>query len=879
MDSLRTLLSRCAAVVRRGSLDRQLDEELQSHLDFAMEENRRQGLSEQDARDAALRAFGGVTQVREKVRLREGVPLLEDLRRDVGYAVRQMRKSPGFAATAILTLALGIAATITIFTLVYSTLLRAMPYPDAERIVAIHDVRLEGQSTAGLTSVPRFFDLRARNRSFAAIGFFYFDQPTLIAGTKLPLAVHAVGANAGFWQVFATRPLLGRTFTAADDRPNAPDAVVLSYAGWQKLFDGDAGVVGRQITLDGKAATVAGVMPRSFQMPGGIDLWRPAHFDAADWGTYRGEGTRFVSVYARLQPGLQVQRAQSDLQRIGDQLRREHPDSDASWQFRSESLRENRFGMLRPALLVLMLASGLLLTISCINVANLLLSRATARQREVALRRALGASAARVVMQFLTESMLLALTGGAVGAGTALALIHSLAARLPGRLGTPGVVEMHGAVVWFALLVSAIAGITFGLAPALLSRHVALNAAMKQGDGRLGGSAGNAIRSVLVSVQVGLSLILLVGASLLAESLWHLLKSPLGFEPEHLLTFSLRLPWNSKEDHTRNFYADVQRRIEALPGVTAVGQIDAPPAVDWHLRSNFDADWLPRTAGQPAINAEDRSIAGNFLRAMETPLLAGRTFTDQDQAAKSAPVLVNQELVRRYLHGANPIGRHLQVNGEAHEIVGVIADLRGTAGSIANAPGPEVYWPADANGGVTHRYFLVRSQLPPEQLIRSIRTQIHELDAQQAIGEIGTMDHLLDVAVAQPRLNMTVVACFALIALVLACVGIYGVVAYFVAQRSQEIGVRMALGATRSRIALLFVRRAALSAALGLAGGTCIAAALAQLLRSQLYGVTPNDPVVYLAAILALVLSVLMATVRPALRAAWVNPAEALRRD
>ena len=316
------------------------------------------------------------------------------------------------------------------------------------------------------------------------------------------------------------------------------------------------------------------------------------------------------------------------------------------------------------------------------------------------------------------------------------------------------------------------------------------------------------------------------------------MKNPLGFVPEHVLTFSLRLPWNTKEGQIRNLYAGVQERIEALPGVTAVGQMDALPTVDWHLRSNFDADWLPRTANKPAINAEDRSIGGNFLGAMGTPLLAGRTLTEQDSLVKDIPILVNQELVRQYLPGGNPLGRHLLVEGTPHEIVGVIANLRGTAGSIASPPGPEVYWPADGNGGVTQRYFVVRSQIDPEQLVRAVREQVHAVDPQQAIGNIGTMDELLDKAVAQPRLNMAVVASFAGIALLLACVGIYGVVAYSVAQRTQEIGVRMALGATRREIALLFVRRAVVPAAFGLLAGTCVSLGLTQLLRSQLYGGT-----------------------------------------
>jgi predicted permease len=874
--------TRVAALFRRRKLDCDLDAELRAHLEMAADENRHRGMSADDARRAALRDFGGLTQVRETMRLREGFPLIENFRRDVGYALRQMRKSPGFATVVVLTLGLGIGATTAIFTLVYSALVRPLPYPEGERIIAIHDARVLGQSTGGLTSLPRFWDVRARNRSFESMGFFYFGEGTVITGTKLPVSVHKARTNAGFFEVLGVRALLGRTYDAHDDQPHMPETVVLSYAAWQKLFGGDPGVINQQVTLDQNAVTIVGVMPPSFDSPSGVELWHSAEFDESYGGGDRGEESRFFNVFARLKPGVTLAMAQGDLQRIGEQLRCEHPDSDGVWQFRSETLREDRYGAMRPALVVLMIASVLLLTIACINVANLLLSRSTARRREVALRRALGASAGRMTMQFLTESLVLGLAGGGVGVAAAWALVRGAAAKLPGRLGLPGVVEMQWPVVGVALLIAVGTSIVFGIAPALENRRVELNTAMKRGEARLAG-AGHRLRIALIAVQVGLSLILLVAATLMAESLWHLVKNPLGFEPEHLLTFSIKLPWGTKDAAIRNFYANVQERLEALPGVTAVGQTDAPPATDFHLRSNFDADWLPRItsqpANQPAINAEDRNIGGNFLGAMGTPLLAGRALTAQDSLVKNIPVLVNQELVRQYLPGGNPLGRHLLVEGTPHEIVGEIANLRGTAGSIVSPPGPEVYWPADGNGGVTQRFFVVRSRTDAEQLVRAVREQVHAVDPQQAIANVGTMDELLDKAVAQPRLNMAVVAAFAGIALLLACVGIYGVVAFFVAQRTLEIGVRMALGATRGEIAALFAKKALLPAAVGLASGTCVALGLTQLLRTQLYGVRPSDPLVYAASIAALLVPVIIATLRPALVAASVNPVEALRAD
>jgi putative ABC transport system permease protein len=876
VSRLREMVSRILAVL--GWRDRELDAELRSHVEMATEENRRRGMPEEEARRQALRSFGGVTQVRERFREHEGLPLVENLRRDVLYALRQMRKSPGFAVVVIVMLALGIGATTAIFTVVYSTLVRSLPYPGADRIVAIHDTRIEGRSTGGLMSGPRFFDIQERSRSFESLAFFFFDAATLIEGRQMPVSVKAAGANAGIWEVLGTAPMLGRTFHAADDMPHAPETAVLSYAAWQKIFGADRGVIGRAVTLDGRTATVVGVMPKDFSGPGGVDLWYAAQWIPGNWGNYRGEGLRFINVFGRLRSGVSLDQARSDLARVGEQLQREYPQTDGPWRFTTETLREDRYGNLRPALVALLIASVLLLSIACINVANLLLSRATARRREVALRRALGASAGRVAAQFLTESVMLALAGGTVGIAAAVALVRACASRLPGTLSRPGTLHPDWRVIGAASLVSLLTGLAFGLAPVLESRRVDLQAALKRGESRLGGSAGQTLRSALVGVQVGLSLVLLVGAVLLAESLSNLMQQPLGFQPEHVAVFAVNLPWNVKPERVRNFYDDVQQRIGSLPGVLYAGQIDAPPMTDWHLRSNYDADWLPQISGQPAMNAETRNIAGDLPAALGTPLLAGRSFTPEDQVAALPPVLVNQALVREFLPKGNPVGHHLLINGQAHEIVGVLANIRGTAGSIATEPGPEVYWPANANG-VTHRYFVLRTQVAPEQLVDSIRRQVYLADPQQSIGGVETMDQLLDDAVAQPRLDMAVVASFAGIALILACVGIYGVVAYFVVQRTQEIGVRMALGATRGGIALLFVRRALTPALAGAVAGTAAALGMAQLLRSQLYGIRSTDARVYAASAAILLVPVTLATLRPALRAARVDPAQMLRSE
>lgn len=852
---------------------------IQEHIDERAEELIDEGMSREVAAQTARREFGNVTLIHERSREAWQWPTIESLLSDIRYSLRKLRKSPGFAAAVILTMALGIGATTGIFALVDATLLQSLPYPEASRIIHITDQRLQGQSPAGLVAVPRFFDLRARSRSFESLAFFYFDHTTLIAGTHSPVALRTVGASGQFWQVYGVRPLLGRTFDERDDQPNAPDTAVLSYSAWQQLFGSDPGIIGRQVQLDQLPATIIGVMPKTFNAPMGVALWRPAHFAPEDW-KYRTGGARFLNIFARLKPGVSLAMAQQDLRRVGIQLQKEYPATDGEWQFGAESLRDNLYGDLRPALLVLLSASALLLLIACINVANLLLSRAASREHEVALRRALGASNSRIALQFLIESTMLSLIGGCIGLCAAWALIHTAAAKLPGRLGAPGVAVVHWPIVWFAFLLSVLAGIIFGIAPAWLGRRRELNLALKHNESRLTGtaSAGRA-QNTFISVQVGLSMMLTIGAALLAGSLWNLMKSPLGFHADHRLTFSINLPWNAKPSGIRNFYADVQQKIEALPGVTAVGQIDALPTTDWHLRSSFDADWLPRIVDHPQINAEDRHIAGNYLQAMGIPLLAGRTLSEQDALSTPLRVLVNQKLDQEYIPGANPIGRHLFIGNESLEIVGIVANVRGTAGSISRAVGPEVYFPADGDRPVSLRSFVVESRLPPEQLIQAIRAQVQKVDPQQAIGNISTMDDLVDKNVAQPRLNLALVAFFAASALLLACIGIYGVVAYSVAQRTREIGVRMALGATRAQISQFFLRNALFAAGFGITGGGIASFMLSRFLRSQLYGVNTDNLSLYIASAVLLLLPVLLAALLPARRAASVDPVEALRAE
>lgn len=408
--------------------------EVESHIELEADRLRGEGLTKEEARWQARKSFGNVLHSKETLYEAQCAPWLDHLEKDAGYAIRQLAKNKTFTVVAALTLALGIGSTTAIFTLVHAALLRALPFREGDRIVHIKDVRLRGQSTGGLVGVPRFFDVRTLSKSFDALAFYYFDHPTLIAGSSLPAPLAGAGVGGTFWDAIGIQPMLGRTFTASDDRPNSPQVAIISYSAWQRLFGGDPGAVNRQVTLDGKAATIVGVLAPGLQCPAKTEIWTPSHFDPAEW-KWRGEGTRFVNVVGRLRRNILLSSAQEELRSIGERLRREHPDTDANWRFASESWRDFMYGSAKPALLVLMAASGVLLIIACINVANLLLTRGTTRAREVALRRALGASQWRILAQFLTENTLLALLGGGIGLLATSSRFVGLEQTCPAGLG------------------------------------------------------------------------------------------------------------------------------------------------------------------------------------------------------------------------------------------------------------------------------------------------------------------------------------------------------------------------------------------------------------------------------------------------------------
>ena len=479
----------------------------------------------------------------------------------------------------------------------------------------------------------------------------------------------------------------------------------------------------------------------------------------------------------------------------------------------------------------------------------------------------------------MTENLLLALSGGVFGLALAYGAVKLLVARFPGRLAATGL-SLDWPVVVFAFVTASATAILFGLPAALRSSRAGLTGGLKQGESRVVGHAGLRFQNLLIALETGLSVVLVAGALLLGQSLWHLLNRSLGFSPDQVLTFGVSLPRTSDVERTRRFFKDVQQRVASLPGVIAVGQISALPGVDWHLRSTFDVDWLPRTANRDAVNVEDRGVAGDYWKALRIPLLAGRTPNEQDRIRKHPVALVNQQFVRRYSSdGQSPsvLGRHLIGPLEPYEIVGVVGDVRGTAGPLARQAGPEVYFPTD--GFSNFRSFVVRTTIPPENLVRAIREEVKAVDSTQAIRDVRLLGDVLNESAVQPRLNLGVFLVFATVALVLACVGIYGVIAFAVSQRTAEIGVRMALGATSLQILRLFLLQALGWSVAGLLLGELASLLLSRLIRSQLYAMSPNDPWTLGIAAILLMVPVCLAAMRPAWTAASTNPVEALRAD
>ncbi|MGO9273735.1 MAG: ABC transporter permease [Terriglobia bacterium] len=804
------------------------------------------------------------------------------LLQDIRYGARTLARSPGFAAVAILSLALGIGANTAIFSVVNSVLLRRLPYRDPDRLVWITQfIPAQGNT---LVFDSDYFAWLRQNQVFEGMAAYRSPDFTL-TGAGDPERIEAAWVTANFFSVLGVEPMLGRGFLAEEDRPGGPQVCVLGHELWQRRFGADPSIVGKSITLDGKPYTVLGVMPARFEF---VSNYKPALYVPFDLretvGVAPGELHMFPWVIARLKPGITIERAQSDLAVIGRGLQAGYKGGYAKMMAGARpqvmSLHDRKVGNVQPALLILLGAVGFVLLIVCANVANLQLARAVTRQREMAIRTALGAGRWRLARQLFTECLLLAVFGGA--AGVALAAWGVSAVRTLGPADIPHLadVRLDYRVLLFTALVSVATGIVFGLVPVFSAAKTDPNESLKEGGSRLAsGRGGQLLRGGLTIAEVALALVLLTGSGLLIRSFVRLTSIDPGFDAHHVLTARIGLPENqyAKPEQQRAFFQSLLERLRFLPGVSSADVVVAPPLMGFMMAAGFDIEGRPP---RPEVNTVAHiNIAGPaYFHAMGVPLISGRFFTPQDNADAPKVVIFNQACVRRFFAGASPTGKRIRIAGseEWATIVGVVGDVRQTG--LASLPEPEIIEPY-LQVPYSNMAVVIRTATDPLSLVPALRSQVQSLDKNLPVFEVSTMDQYLAEEVATRRFSMLLLGVFASLALVLAMVGIYGVTAYSVAQRTHEVGIRIALGASGREVLRLVLQLSMVLTLAGLAIGLAGALALTRFLSSLLYGVRPTDLLTFVAVSLVLAVAAFAASYIPARRATRVDPMVALRHE
>jgi putative ABC transport system permease protein len=815
---------------------------------------------------------------------------MKTLLQDIRYGFRMLRKSPGFTFVALLTLALGIGANTAIFSVVNATLLRPLTYEDPNQIVLVWGTNPHGFGWRGKTgfSAPNYVDYKEQNKVFAEMGAFIGSSGFTLTGTDAAEHMTSGNVTSDFFKVLKVQPILGRSLIPEDEQVGRDHVVVLSHRLWQRRFGASPNIVGQTIQLDATPYTVVGVLPPGFEFSipdffGRKDLWVPAILPNDE------RSHNYISVLARLKPGVTLRMAQADLDTITARLTAEYSHDMPGFGTRLVPLHEQIVGDIRPVLLILFGAVGFVLLISCANVANLQLARASTRQKEIAVRAALGASRGRLVRQLLTESMLLAVIGGALGLLIGSWGIKLLTGLQPASLLPVTNVTIDFTVLGYSLVLSVITGILFGFAPALQSKPTHLSESLKEGGrSSAGGDSGRHIRGLLTISEIALSLILLIGAGLLIRSFIGLLMVDPGFETTNILTVPMDLPGYAYPETTRQaeFYTEVMERIRALPGVTAVGATsDLPPTKNSHS-SSFTIEGSPPLApGNEASSVQDHLATPQYFRAMGIPLVTGRAFSEADNSSAPAVAMINQMFARRFFPNQNPVGQRLRFDSSKTPnpwitIVGVVGDVRGFG--LDKQPSSEIYLAYQQpnvwdRSPLPYLYLVVHTAGEPNSAAASVLGAVHEFDKNLPLPRAQTMEDILAASIGARRFNTVLLGVFAGLATILAAVGIYGMISYSVAQRTREIGIRMALGARRVDVIKLVLRNGMILALSGVAIGLAGAFALTRLMTTLLFGVTPTDAVTYAIVSASLLAVALLACYIPARSAAKVDPLVALR--
>lgn len=812
---------------------------------------------------------------------------------DLRYGARMLRKNPGFAIVAILTLAIGIGANVMIFSIVDAVLLRPLPFPDSGRLVTLWETDANRGVAHGTASAPELLDWRSMNHSFQNLAGWRALYFTITGGGE-PEQVWGSQVSGNFFRMLRVSPILGRDFSAEDEQPGHENVVILSYALWERHYGGDTSIVGRTISLDDTPFVVIGVLPRGFTLYGTapeFEIWKPFAFDRTQLDRENHE----LVVFGRLRNSVTLQRAQIEMETILAQLKKQYPEIDQKNGIRVTGFHDELVKPIRPGLLLLFVGVGFVLLIACLNVANLMLARASVREREIAVRASLGAGRRRILAQMLTESLLLALIGAIAGTLLAYLGLDVLRGVMPSGVGRGQIphaewITINGRVLGFAFLISLVTAVIFGLAPAIQVARAELYESLKEGSrGSTGGRRSHMARSVLIVSEVAFSLLLLVGAGLLVRSFALMMSEDLGFNPSKLMTMQVFLP----EKHYAtgqaivNFDNTVVDRVAALPGVVSASAVNFLPLTGWTAFADFDIAGRANPASGEHFTAEYRVADWRYLRTMEIAIKSGRDFTSADGPDSQGVALINETLAHRYWPNENPLGKQIKLIFPATlrpwdaltrqgslTIVGVVADVRDW--SWAEPKVAQLYLPDTQNPSKIMR-LVIRSGVDSGQLTSAVRHIIESVDPNQPVTEISSMNEFLSVVLAQRRLNMALLAFFAGIAAILATIGIYGVMSYAVTQRSHEIGIRMALGADPAKILRMIVNEGMQLALLGLLLGTIGAVIGTKYLESQLYGVKARDPLTFITVAVGLALVALAACYFPARRAAKVDSLTALR--
>ena len=878
-------------ITRWERLDQELDEEVRSYLEMAASEKMRDGMPPEQAYREARIALGGLEQVKQAVRDHSTGVFVDTLIQDIRYALRTLSRNSSFSLVVVLTLALGIGANTAIFTVVDGVLLKALPYPNPDRLLMLWERSLLN-GTLGTVAPANFYDWREQSRSFEKMAGIDPYPDFIMNGSGEARRLAGAAVSQDFFSLLGTHMAVGRDFLPEEDRPGASHVIILSYSTWQSYFGGRSDVVGKPLTLNDDAYTVVGVLPRDFSFVSKasdyhsrnrFDVWTPLALPHPPQAWQRG--THPLCVFARLKPGIPLQQAQADLNQVAGNLERLYPTDDKERGITAVPLGEHVVAGVRLALFTLLATVGMVLLIACANIANLMLTRGTTRQKEIAVRIALGASRARLARQLFTESVVLAVVGGVLGLICVYLAVPTLVRHLPSDLPRAAEITVDWRVLLFTCALSMLTGVVFGMVPLLQSQRVSANDSLKQGGWSVA-TDHSRLRSGLIIGQVAVALILLAGAGLMAKSFWKLMQVSPGFQPEHILTARLSLPpqytngykfGTGEHRQITRFQRRLQERIREIPGVKSVAFTAYLPL------SGTDNSWAFYIEGRPANPpgvydvANYRPISADYFETVGIPVLRGRAFLPSDTEDSPLVVIINRAMAQIWWKQHDPLKQRVRFGDDDwRTIVGVVGDVHHEG--LDAQPEPEMYVPYGQVPNVEARPTIVlRTSIEPESVTSALRKAVLEIDPNVPMDQIGTMKEIVYGSVSQSRFRTVIVVMFALLAVFVASVGLYGVVSYTVSQRTREFGIRMAIGASRGAILRFVLSKAVKLISIGLCLGLLGALLLTRLIASLLYGISAFDIVTLASVSILLAIVGLLAGYVPAMRGARINPMDSLR--